>query len=55
MSYCRKRFFEPTRSMILSAWRDVLRKKPGMSSVLIGSISSLIPASSRFFAAKLRL
>src|ERR687894_701746 len=55
MSYCRKRLSEATSSMISSACFERVRKNPGMSIVLIGSISSLMPASLSFSAANLRL
>ena len=47
MSYCRNRLSEPTSSMISSACAVAVRKKPGMSRVLIGSISSRMPRPCR--------
>jgi hypothetical protein len=46
---------EPVASMISSAWRDPVRKMPGMSKELRGSISSRNPSALSLSAANFRL
>src|SRR5436189_39482 len=52
MSYCTKRLLDRTSAMIWTACSVPLRKKLGISSVLIGSIRSLIRSLASASAAK---
>ena len=54
MSYCSQRFAEPVSRMMSSACFVRDRKNPGMSYVLIGSISRRIPTLASSSAAKRR-